>query len=85
MLNRQQLKDYRLLRGLTQRDVEQYCGISQTLIRMIETGDRNITQENHDEIIKGINAAYEAKKLGKIPPKKLTSRKKKEVSPDEKY
>ena len=85
MLNRQQLKDYRLLRGLTQRDVEQYCGISQTLIRMIETGDRNITQENHDEIIKGINEAYKAKKLGKIPPKKITSRKKKEVSPDEKH
>lgn len=84
MLNRQQLKDYRLLRGLTQRDVEQYCGISQTLIRMIETGDRNITQENHDEIIKGINAAYEAKKLGKMPEKK-TPRKKKEVTPDEKH
>lgn len=64
MLNRQQLKEYREMRGLSTRDVAAYCAISQPLIVQIENGDREITEYNHTEITNGINAAYAAKKTG---------------------
>lgn len=71
MLNRQQLKEYRQLRGLSTRDVASYCKISQPLIVQIENGDREITEYNHKEITNGIIAAYTAKKIGKFikPPR----------------
>ncbi len=64
MLNKQQLKEYRELRQLTTRDVAAYCDISQPLIVQVENGTKHVTKYNHDEIIKGINAAYQAKKNG---------------------
>lgn len=64
MLNRQQLKDYRLLRGLSTRDVAAYCDLSQPYISMIETGERDLNEDNYREFVKGINDAYAAKKLG---------------------
>lgn len=64
MLNRQELKEYRLLRGLSTRDVAFYCNLSQPIIVMIENGIRRVTKYNHDEFVFGINAAYRAKKLG---------------------
>lgn len=82
MLNRQQLKDYRLLRRLSTRDVAAYCEISQPLIVQIEKGEKDITEYNHREIINGINTAYAAKKTGTFvkPPRvnqpKTKSRKK---------
>lgn len=85
MLNRQQLKDYRLLRRLSTRDVAAYCEISQPLIVQIEKGEKDITEYNHREIIKGINTAYAAKKTGTFvkPPRvnqpKTKSRKKSEA------
>lgn len=84
MLNKQQLKDYRKLRGLSTRDVAMYCEISQPLIVQIENGERQLTEYNHKQIINGINAAYEAKKNGTFikPPRvnepKRKSRKKTE-------
>ena len=81
MLNRQQLKDYRRLRSLSTRDVAWYCDISQPLIVQIENGTKRITKYNHDEIVKGINAAFNAKKNGTFikPPRINQSKKEKEV------
>lgn len=64
MLNRQQLKEFRKLRGLTTRDVAAYCDISQPLIVQIENGTRRVTEYNHKQITDGIKAAYTAKKMG---------------------
>lgn len=64
MLNRQELQKYRLLRELSTRDVAFYCEISQPMIVMVEKGTRPLTKFNHDEIVRGINSAYSAKKLG---------------------
>lgn len=83
MLNRQQLKDYREMRGLSTRDVAAYCQISQPLIVQIENGEREITEYNHNEITNGINAAYAAKRTGTFvkPPRvnQPKSKKKSEV------
>lgn len=80
MLNRQQLREYRELRGLTTRDVALYCEISQPLIVQIENGTRKITKYNHGQITDGINAAYSAKLSGTFvkPPRINQPKKKKE-------
>lgn len=64
MLRPSDLKEYRLLRGLSQRDVAMYCEISSQLIGDIELGQRNLTEYNYQEIVKGINAASQAKARG---------------------
>lgn len=64
MLNAQDLKEYRLLKGLSQRDVAMYCDLSHNLIGDIELGQRNLTEYNYQEIVKGINAASQAKARG---------------------
>ena len=66
MLNRHQLKDYRLLRGITVREVANYSDISFSLVTQVENGDKEVTPYNHREIIRGINAAYVAKKNGTL-------------------
>lgn len=89
MLNRQQIKEYRLLRGLSTRDVAKYCEISQPLIVQIENGERQLTEYNHKQIIDGINSAYAAKRNGTFekPPRvnepKTKRRKKSEATIDE--
>lgn len=60
MLNAKELREYRLLRGLSLRDVSMYCNIGFHYIGEIETGAKNLTEENHREIVKGINAAAQA-------------------------
>lgn len=64
MLSRLDLKEYRLLRHLTLRDVARYCNVSHELIGQVERGVVNVTKNNHDEIIKGINGASQAKVRG---------------------
>lgn len=64
MLRPSDLKEYRLLRGLSQRDVAMYCDITSQLIGDIELGQRNLTEYNYQEIVKGINAASQAKARG---------------------
>lgn len=61
MLNRKQLRDYRLLRGVSTRDVAKYSNISQPLVVQIENGDKAVTKYNHAEFVKGINEAAKAK------------------------
>ncbi len=64
MLSRFDLKEYRLLRHLTLRDVARYCDISFEAIGQVERGEINVTKHNHDEIVKGINRASQAKADG---------------------
>lgn len=64
MLNAQDLKEYRQLKGLSQREVAMYCGLSHNLIGDIELGQRNLTEYNYQEFIKGINSAVQAKVRG---------------------
>ena len=60
MLSRFDLKEYRLLRHLTLRDVARYCDITFEAIGQVERGEINVTKYNHDEIVKGINRASQA-------------------------
>ena len=62
MLNRQELLNYRLLRGVSQKDVADNCDISKSLVCFLENGDKNITPYNHKEYCKGVNKAYQLKK-----------------------
>lgn len=64
MLNRQQLKEYRQLRGLSTRDVAFYCELSQPMISQIENGVRPLTEYNYEQFISGINNAYAAVRTG---------------------
>ena len=66
MLSRKQLKEYRELRGLSLRDVSNYCDITHMMISMIENGERDLTERCYKEIVKGINGAYAAKKAGTL-------------------
>lgn len=84
MLNRQQLQNYRQLRGLSTRDVAAYCDLSQPMIVQIDNGTKDLTENNHREYVNGINSAYAAKKNGTFvkPPRinqpKTKNRKKEE-------
>lgn len=60
MLNAKELREYRLLRGLSLRDVSMYCNLGFHYIAEVETGAKNLTEKNHQEIVKGINAAAQA-------------------------
>ena len=62
MLNKQELMNYRLLRGVSQREVAKFGDISNGLVSGIESGNRNITEDNHRAYVKGVNLAYEAHK-----------------------
>lgn len=64
MLSRFDLKDYRLQRELSLRDVARYCNVCHELIGQVERGVVRVTKHNHDEIVKGINAASQAKAYG---------------------
>lgn len=92
MLNRQQLREYRELRGLSTRDVAFYCDLAQPTIVQVENGDKAITENNYWQIVNGINAAYAAKKNGtfeKAPrvnvPNVKAKGKKKKGTDDEGY
>lgn len=66
MLNKDDIKQYRLLRNLSYREISNYCNVSHTLISQIEKGERNLTLETHNEIVNGINLAYDAKCKGTL-------------------
>lgn len=80
MLNRFDLKNYRVLRNLTLRDVARYCDITFEAIGQVERGEINVTKHNHDEIVKGINRASQAKVNGTFEEDKLKTEAKKETS-----
>lgn len=61
MLSGKELRDYRELRGLSLREVADYCDVSFQLIGQVENGQKDVTEHNHREITNGINCAYFAK------------------------
>lgn len=69
MLNRQDLEKFRITRGLSYREVANYCNISHTMISEVEKGTKGLTKETHDEIVKGINLAYQAEVNGTLQAK----------------
>lgn len=66
MLNKDDLRQYRMLRDLSYREVSNYCNVSHTLISQIEKGERGLTLGTHNEIVNGINLAYDAKCKGTL-------------------
>lgn len=80
MLNRQDLEKFRIARGLSYREVANYCNISHAMISEVEKGIRGLSKQTHDEIVKGINLAYQAKINGTLQAKNT----KKVVEPEEK-
>lgn len=66
MLNKDDLRQFRLLRGLSYREVSNYCDVTHTMISEVEKGSRGLTKETHDQIVKGINLAYDAKLKGTL-------------------
>lgn len=64
MLNKDDLREYRLMSGLTYRDVARYCDVTFQLIEEVEKGKTGVTQYNHDQIVMGINNAKMAKANG---------------------
>ena len=76
MLSGRDLKEYRILSNLSQRDVARYCDVSHDLIGKVERGDLNITEYNHAEITRGINRARQAIADGTFEEDKLTYKEK---------
>lgn len=66
MLSVNELKNYASLRGLSIRDIEAYCNLGAGHISNILNGVRPLTEENHNEIVHGINSAYAAKLRGEF-------------------
>lgn len=64
MLNAKDLKEYRIRRGFSQRDVSMYCNLTYRAIGMIENGERGLSEESYREIVQGINAATMARTQG---------------------
>ena len=50
MLNRQDLEKFRIARGLSYREVANYCNISHAMISEVEKGIRGLSKQTHDEI-----------------------------------
>ena len=75
MLNRHELMNDRLLRGVSKREVAKFGDISNGLVSGIESGNRNITEENHRAYVKGVNLAYEARKQKQREAKEKEARK----------
>ena len=97
MLNARDLKEYRIRRGFSQRDVSMYCNLTYRAIGMIENGERGLSEESYREIVQGINAAtmarvqgtkfnekenaYERERVRKATEKKATQTKRKSTKP----
>lgn len=82
MLNKDDLRQFRLLRGLSYREVSNYCDVTHTMVSDVEKGVRGLTKETHDQIVKGINLAYDAKLKGTL--KAENTKKPKEKTEEEK-
>lgn len=75
MLNKDDLRQYRMLRDLSYREVSNYCNVSHTLISQIEKGERGLTLGTHNEIVNGINLAYDAKCKGTLKAENIRKQK----------
>lgn len=84
MLSGRDLKDYRLLKGLSLRDVARYCNTSAQGIGQMETGVINVTEETYRDIVNGINGASQAMVRGTFESDKAKEREEQKVAQEEK-
>ncbi len=84
MLSGKDLREYRLLSNISQRDVARYCDVSHELIGKVERGELNVTEYNHAEITKGINRARQAIANGTFVTEKENSKVKTRKNKEEK-
>lgn len=84
MLNGKDLREYRLLSNISQRDVARYCDVSHELIGKVERGELNVTEYNHAEITKGINRARQSIANGTFVTEKENSKVKTRKNKEEK-
>ena len=84
MLSGKDLREYRLLSNISQRDVARYCDVSHELIGKVERGELNVTEYNHAEITKGINRARQAIANGTFVIEKENSKVKTRENKEEK-
>ena len=61
-----QFKEIREYKGLSLRDVAQFCDVSPQLIGQIEQGKKYFTENNYQQIIDAMNLATVAKANGKL-------------------
>lgn len=66
MITPEEIHEIREFKGLSLRDIAKYCDISPQLVGQIENGQKNLTEQNYTEIIKGINLAYAALQSGEL-------------------
>ena len=78
MLNKDELKNYRLLRGVTQEEVARNSDISKSTVMKMESGATDIDKEKHTQYCNGVNKAYREKKNRKLTQAIKTTKKKKE-------
>lgn len=74
MLNNKQIRDYRLLRGLTQKEVAEFANIAREEVVHIELGQQKITRNMNKRLINAINDAYDFYKKNPREPKRKTPR-----------
>lgn len=84
MLSGQDLKDYRLLKGLSLRDVARYCNITAQMIGQVENGIWGLTESTYREIVKGINGASQAIARGTFEIEKAKEREEQKAKDGEK-
>lgn len=84
MFTGRDLKEYRVMEGLTQRDVARYCEVCHELIGQVERGVVGVTEYNYKEIVKGINGAIQAKARGTFEADKEKERQEEKAKADAK-
>lgn len=84
MFTGRDLKEYRIMEGLTQRDVARYCEVCHELIGQVERGVVGVTEYNHAQIVKGINGAIQAKARGTFEADKEKERQEEKAKADAK-
>lgn len=84
MLSALDLKEYRLLKNLSLRDVARYCDVSAQMIGQAETGVCGLTESTYREIVKGINAASQSMARGEFESDKEKEREEQKMKQESK-
>lgn len=70
MITGNQFKEIREYKGLSLRDIANYCDVSPQLIGQIEQGKKYFTDNNYQQIIDAMNLASAAKQNGTLVKEK---------------
>ncbi|MCI2160886.1 MAG: helix-turn-helix domain-containing protein [Oscillospiraceae bacterium] len=66
MITGNQFKEIREYKGLSLRDIANYCDVSPQLIGQIEQGKKSFTDNNYQQIIDAMNLASAGKQNGTL-------------------